>query len=155
MADECCRRTLRENRIYSVRFEFLTVPNVKVTASWDIVLCSFIEVDRRFRGVYCRRYQRDRSGDGGSKHLLERRLTSMGLHGAISQKAVLFTFTAMGNFLAFHVFYLSFCLGSPFFWLCHRSFVFSAKKLSTFPPHLALFALPALNPFSNVLLQLT
>jgi hypothetical protein len=27
--------------------------NIKMTAFWDIAPCSFVDVDRRFRGAYC------------------------------------------------------------------------------------------------------
>jgi hypothetical protein len=37
--------------------------NVKMTAFWDILPCSLVEVDLRFRGAYCL------PDDGGSMHL--------------------------------------------------------------------------------------
>jgi hypothetical protein len=44
---------------------------MKVTAFWDMALCSLVEVDRRFRGAYCLHRQGDHRPDyGGSKHLL-------------------------------------------------------------------------------------
>jgi hypothetical protein len=39
--------------------------NMEMTAFWDMVLCSLVEVDRHFNGAYCLHCQ----GDGGSKHL--------------------------------------------------------------------------------------
>jgi hypothetical protein len=32
-----------------VRVQFLTAASMKMTAFWDTVLCSLVEVDRRFR----------------------------------------------------------------------------------------------------------
>jgi hypothetical protein len=39
-----------------MRFEVLTA-SMKMTAFWDIVPCSLVEVDRRFRGAYCLHHQ--------------------------------------------------------------------------------------------------
>jgi hypothetical protein len=36
-----------------VRFIVLTVAGMKITAFWDIALCSLLEANRRFRGAYC------------------------------------------------------------------------------------------------------
>jgi allophanate hydrolase subunit 1 len=36
-----------------------TDPEVKMTAFWDIVSCSLVEVDVCFRDVYCFRHQGD------------------------------------------------------------------------------------------------
>jgi hypothetical protein len=33
--------------------------NFFIPAFWDIAPCSFVEVDRRFRGAYCSRHQDD------------------------------------------------------------------------------------------------
>jgi hypothetical protein len=63
-----------------VRFQVLTAAATKMTALWDIVLCSLVEVDQRFRGVYCLHRQRDH------------RQSSSRLYGAISQKAVIFKY---------------------------------------------------------------
>jgi hypothetical protein len=41
----------RKAGIYYVRFKVLTATSMKVTAFWDIVPCSFVEVGRRFRGA--------------------------------------------------------------------------------------------------------
>jgi hypothetical protein len=35
------------------RFQVLMAVGMKMTAFWDITPCSLVEVDRRFRGVYC------------------------------------------------------------------------------------------------------
>jgi hypothetical protein len=41
----------------------------KMTAFWDIVPCSFVGEDRRFRGAYCLHHQGDDDpDDGGSTH---------------------------------------------------------------------------------------
>jgi len=44
---------------------------LKVTAFWDIALCSLVEEDRRFRGTYCLGHQSDDDddNDAGSMHL--------------------------------------------------------------------------------------
>jgi hypothetical protein len=39
-----------------------------MTVFWDVVSCSLVEVDRRFRNVYCLHYQCDHLHDGGSKY---------------------------------------------------------------------------------------
>jgi hypothetical protein len=53
------------------------------------------ETNRRFRGVYYLHYQGDESSpiirDSGGRTPLKRRSTSTRLHGALSQKAVIFT----------------------------------------------------------------
>jgi hypothetical protein len=36
-----------------MRFQVLTVTSMKIRAFWDTGPCSIVEVDRRFRGVYC------------------------------------------------------------------------------------------------------
>jgi hypothetical protein len=52
-----------------VRFQILMAANMKMTAFWDIVPCSLVEVDRRFRGAYCLHHQGDEGpDDGGSTH---------------------------------------------------------------------------------------
>jgi hypothetical protein len=38
-----------------VRFQVRKVANMNMTAFWDIVPCSLVEVYRRFRGAYCLR----------------------------------------------------------------------------------------------------
>jgi hypothetical protein len=40
----------------NVRFQVLMVANMKMTAFWDIVLCTLVEVDSHFRGAYWRQY---------------------------------------------------------------------------------------------------
>jgi hypothetical protein len=47
----------RQPSSYSVRFQVLMAAGMKVTAFWDIAPCSLIEVERRFRGVYCLHHQ--------------------------------------------------------------------------------------------------
>jgi hypothetical protein len=58
------------------------VASVKMTAYWDVAPCSLIGVDRCFRGAYCLHDQPDGGG-------------SMRLHGATSQKALIFILTAV------------------------------------------------------------
>jgi hypothetical protein len=38
--------------VLHVRFQVLTAACMKIAALWDIAPCSFVEVDRRFRGTY-------------------------------------------------------------------------------------------------------
>jgi hypothetical protein len=53
-----------------------------MTVLWDVAPCSAAEIDRRFRRVYCLHRQDD---------VMEAVSTSdMRLHGATSQKAVIF-----------------------------------------------------------------
>jgi hypothetical protein len=52
---------------------------------WDVASCSLVEIDGRFRGVYCFHCE----GDVGRK-FLKRRSVSTRLHGAASQKTVIF-----------------------------------------------------------------
>jgi hypothetical protein len=42
---------VKSNR--DVRFQVLTAASMKMVAFWGMVLCSLVEVDRRFRGAYC------------------------------------------------------------------------------------------------------
>jgi hypothetical protein len=51
-----------------VRFQVLTVANMKMIVLWDIAPCSLVGVDRRFRGEYCPHHQGDRP-DVGIMHL--------------------------------------------------------------------------------------
>jgi hypothetical protein len=44
-----------------VRFQVLSEANIKMTVLWDIVPCSLVEVDRRFRSPYCLHYQENES----------------------------------------------------------------------------------------------
>jgi hypothetical protein len=37
-------------KLYLVRFQVLAAASMKMIAFWDIAPCSFVEVDRRFRG---------------------------------------------------------------------------------------------------------
>jgi hypothetical protein len=63
-----------------------------MTALWDIAPCSFVEVDRRFRGEYSLHLQ----GGGGSTHL-KRLFISMKLHDANSQKTLNFILATVGT----------------------------------------------------------
>jgi hypothetical protein len=57
--------------------------NPKITASWDIVPCCLVEVDRRFRGASYLHHQSKRPS------------TSTRLQGVITQTAVIFILTAV------------------------------------------------------------
>jgi hypothetical protein len=60
-------RTSPEVSVYVVRSQVLTAASMKMTAFWDIALCSLVEVDRRFRGAYW--LHPHIIDDGGSKRL--------------------------------------------------------------------------------------
>jgi hypothetical protein len=51
----------------------------------DVATCFLVEIDRRFRGMYCIHHRLDNGGNA----LLKRRYTSMTQHGVISQTAVI------------------------------------------------------------------
>jgi hypothetical protein len=51
-------------------FQVLTASSMKMTVVWDVVPCSLVEVEQRFRGARCLHHQGDDDpNDGGSKHL--------------------------------------------------------------------------------------
>jgi hypothetical protein len=47
------------NNFVTVRFQVLTVANIKMTVFWEVAPCSLIEIERRFRGAYCLHRQGD------------------------------------------------------------------------------------------------
>jgi hypothetical protein len=71
---------------------------LKMTAFWDIALCSLIEVDRSFRGVYCNEVP----WWWMQYAPLKRQCTAARLHSAISQKAIIFTLAAIRNWKLTH-----------------------------------------------------
>jgi hypothetical protein len=81
-----------------VRSKVLMAASMKFRVFWDIASCSYVEVDRRFRGAYCIHNHGD-AGDGDSPPCwwrqyapLKRRSTPMRLHSATSQKILNFYF---------------------------------------------------------------
>jgi hypothetical protein len=53
-----------------VRFQVPTVAGMKMTAVWNLTLCSLIEVDWCFRGMcYYHHQGNDHLADGSSMHL--------------------------------------------------------------------------------------
>jgi hypothetical protein len=54
------------DRLYTVVFCHKSGYNLNITAFWDIVPCSPLEVDRHFGDAYCLHYQGD---DESSTHL--------------------------------------------------------------------------------------
>jgi hypothetical protein len=50
-----------------VRFQVLTAASMKLRVFWDVVPCSQVDVDRRFRGAYCLHHHC--SDGGGNIHL--------------------------------------------------------------------------------------
>jgi hypothetical protein len=67
---------------------------MKMTAFWDIAPCSLVEVDRRSRDAYCLHHEGDISSiialTMETVSTYKSLLTSTRLHGALSQKAVIF-----------------------------------------------------------------
>jgi hypothetical protein len=53
--------------VFYMRFQVLVASRMKITGLWDIALCNLVEVDRRFRVVYCLHHHRP--DDGGSTHV--------------------------------------------------------------------------------------
>jgi hypothetical protein len=68
---------------------------MKITVFRVVALCSLVEVDRRFRGTYCLHHQGVRP--------LNRRLISMRLHGATTQKTAIFIVELFFAFVDFTV----------------------------------------------------
>jgi hypothetical protein len=60
---------------------------LKIRDFWDVAPFSLVGVYRRFRGVYCLHHQTDESSQDTP---LKRRSTPRRLHGATSQKALIF-----------------------------------------------------------------
>jgi hypothetical protein len=48
---------------YCVRFQVLTAASMKFRVFWDVLTCSQIDVDRRFRGLCCLHRQGDERPD--------------------------------------------------------------------------------------------
>jgi hypothetical protein len=70
-----------------VGFDVHTAANMKMWAFWDILLCSLIGVDPRFRGAYCLQHQ----GWWWRQYApLKRQSTPTRLHGTIPQKVLIF-----------------------------------------------------------------
>jgi hypothetical protein len=42
---------------YHVRFQLLTATCMKMGVFWNVVPCSLVDTDRRFRGAYCLHHQ--------------------------------------------------------------------------------------------------
>lgn len=72
------------NMLAKVRFQVLGVASMNMIAFWDIMLCSLVEVDQRFRSAYCLLHQGPDSG--GSIHLWDTRFFLQHYRGAISQE---------------------------------------------------------------------
>jgi hypothetical protein len=74
------------NKRLNVRFQVLTVSSMNMTAFWDMAPCSLVEVARRFRGAFIALMIETVRTFETLKH----RSISARLHGAMSQKAVIF-----------------------------------------------------------------
>jgi hypothetical protein len=71
-----------------VTFQVVMVVSMKVIAFWDVASCHLVEVDWRFRRVYCLHHkQMNDSLPWWWRH----QSNSMWLHSAISQKALIFS----------------------------------------------------------------
>jgi hypothetical protein len=53
------RRDKPEISFMEVKLQVLTVSTLKFTVFWDVLPCSQIDVDRRFRVAYCLQHQSD------------------------------------------------------------------------------------------------
>jgi hypothetical protein len=73
--------------ILLVTFKVLTAASMKISAFWDIVPCSLVRVDRRFRAPYCLYHQ---SPWWWRQYTSPKRESTPTLHGAISQQALVF-----------------------------------------------------------------
>jgi hypothetical protein len=67
--------------------------NLKMVVFWDVAPCSLVDIDRRFREVCCLYHGRSNGLQGGASPKC--RSISTRLHGAASQKRVIFIFTAV------------------------------------------------------------
>jgi hypothetical protein len=66
--------------------------STEMTALWEEESCSSpVEADRRFRGAYCLRHQASIVALMKEAVCTSETSASTGLHGAVSQKAVVFT----------------------------------------------------------------
>jgi hypothetical protein len=68
-----------------VKFQVLTAANMNITVFLNISSCSLVEIYRRFRGAFCFHHQDDESP-------LKHCSISIRLHGAVSQKTVIFVY---------------------------------------------------------------
>jgi hypothetical protein len=50
-------KNIKHEPAHYLRFQFLTAANKKFRVFWDVLPCSQIDVDRRFRGVCCLHHQ--------------------------------------------------------------------------------------------------
>jgi hypothetical protein len=48
-----CRKFVLESGNILARFQVLTATSMKVAILWDVVPCSLVDIDGRFRGAYC------------------------------------------------------------------------------------------------------
>jgi hypothetical protein len=59
----CCKKQKHRLNLIYWKFPGLwLIGGQKMTVFWDVAPCSFVEIDRRFRGAYCLQHQ-------GSKHI--------------------------------------------------------------------------------------
>jgi hypothetical protein len=82
-----------------VRFQVVTAASMKFRVLWDVVPCSLIVVDRRFRGVYCLHHQGDECPDDGEYAPLKRRSATVRLSGDTSQKTLHFKAIVVSSLL--------------------------------------------------------
>jgi hypothetical protein len=61
-------------RLYMARFKVLTAASVNMAVFWDVVPCSQVDTDRRFRSTYCLHHQGEttRRSILANSHLLTR-----------------------------------------------------------------------------------
>jgi hypothetical protein len=88
------RWAAKQDITFHVRLQVLTAASIKIRVFWNVMPCSLIGVDRRFRGAYCLHHQ----GNGWRQYApLKCWSTPMRLHRATSQKTL--------NFISFHVYW--------------------------------------------------
>jgi hypothetical protein len=64
-------------RLAQLRLKILTATSIKMTVYWDVVPCSLVEIDRRFRGACCLSHQGDRRYLSVTKGTTERSLSTL------------------------------------------------------------------------------
>jgi hypothetical protein len=77
-------KTITPTRHYDARFHVVTAAST-MTAFWDTVPCSLVEVDRRFRGAYCLHHQ----GDHVPSHHHHHITTTPPTHNSVTTNVVL------------------------------------------------------------------
>jgi hypothetical protein len=59
---------MKEQLLRFVRFQFITVPNMKMVLFCDVAPCSLVEIYQRFIGAYFLHHYHYIPNDAGSRH---------------------------------------------------------------------------------------